>query len=63
MFKRVRAIALRLVHDQKRWPYSIVIVNHQLVVVQTSSFLGQNLLYTKSMRGEHLRCNKSSSAK
>ena len=35
----VRLIALRLVHDQKRWPYSIVIVDYQLVVIQTASFL------------------------
>ena len=40
-------IALRLVHDQKRWPYSIVVVDYQLVVIQTPSFLGQNL-YTQN---------------
>ena len=48
MFRRVHAIIpLRLVHDQKRWSYSIVIVNNQLVVIQTSPFLGQNLFFKK----------------
>ena len=41
------AIALRFVHDQKRWPYSIVIIDYQLIVIQTPSLLRQNL-YTQS---------------